>query len=148
MYIRYALPPSDFFDWYEEFLQDEEEIEPRAGGGQAITIGQMCRQFLTKLEWFSTLFPRIPVPVQKQIDQRLMEYDRQHGIVEKSVRDFANVPRPEGSNERYGRDRDNHERREKDKGFRDERRRSRSRSRSRERKHRYEEDDYHRNPGR
>lgn len=36
-----------------------------------MTIGEMLRSFLTKLEWFSTLFPRIPVPVQKMIDQNL-----------------------------------------------------------------------------
>lgn len=36
-----------------------------------MTIGEMLRSFLTKLEWFSTLFPRIPVPVQKQIDQQM-----------------------------------------------------------------------------
>lgn len=36
-----------------------------------MTIGEMLRSFLTKLEWFSTLFPRIPVPVQKQIDQHM-----------------------------------------------------------------------------
>ena len=27
----------------------------------------MVRQWLTKLEWYSTLFPRIPVPVQKDL---------------------------------------------------------------------------------
>lgn len=54
----------------------------KAGGGQNITIGLMCRQFLTKLDWFSTLFPRIPVPVQKSIEQKLNEYDRNNGIVQ------------------------------------------------------------------
>lgn len=36
-----------------------------------MTVGEMLRSFLTKLEWFSTLFPRIPVPVQKAIDQQM-----------------------------------------------------------------------------
>lgn len=27
-------------------------------------IGQMVRQLLTKLDWYDTLFPRIPVPIQ------------------------------------------------------------------------------------
>lgn len=43
----------------------------KAGGGCVMTIGEMLRSFLTKLEWFSTLFPRIPVPVQKIIDQQM-----------------------------------------------------------------------------
>lgn len=34
MYIRYTQPPGDLFDWYEPYLQDEEEIDPKAGGGQ------------------------------------------------------------------------------------------------------------------
>lgn len=43
----------------------------KAGGGCMMTVGEMLRSFLTKLEWFSTLFPRIPVPVQKNIDQQM-----------------------------------------------------------------------------
>lgn len=35
-----------------------------------MTMGEMLRQFLTKLEWYSTLFPRIPVPIQKDIQQK------------------------------------------------------------------------------
>jgi len=29
-----------------------------------MTIGEMCRSFLEKLEWFDTRFPRIPVNVE------------------------------------------------------------------------------------
>jgi hypothetical protein len=39
----------------------------KAGGGTVITIGQMLRQWLTRLEWYDTLFPRIPVPIQNEI---------------------------------------------------------------------------------
>jgi hypothetical protein len=41
-----------------------QELDVKAGGGQMMTIGNMVRSFLTKLEWFSSLFPRIPVPIQ------------------------------------------------------------------------------------
>jgi len=44
----------------------------KAGGGHIMTIGEMSTHFLTKLEWYSTLFPRIPVPIQKQIEQSLL----------------------------------------------------------------------------
>ncbi|XP_071097204.1 pre-mRNA-splicing factor 38B-like isoform X1 [Haliotis cracherodii] len=71
MYIRYTQPPNDLWEWYEDYLDDEEEIDVKAGGGHAITIGELCRQFLVKLEWYSTLFPRIPVPVQKSIQEKL-----------------------------------------------------------------------------
>lgn len=44
----------------------------KAGGGHIMTIGEVATHFLTKLEWYSTLFPRIPVPIQKQIEQNLL----------------------------------------------------------------------------
>lgn len=34
-------------------------------------IGEMLKQWMVKLEWYSTLFPRIPVPVQKDIDTKM-----------------------------------------------------------------------------
>lgn len=34
MYVRYTQPPGDLFDWYEDYLQDDEEIDVKAGGGQ------------------------------------------------------------------------------------------------------------------
>ncbi|KAF6768900.1 hypothetical protein AHF37_12617 [Paragonimus kellicotti] len=36
-----------------------------------MTIGAMLESWLTKLDWFSTLFPRIPVPVQKKLEEKL-----------------------------------------------------------------------------
>ncbi|XP_017052270.1 pre-mRNA-splicing factor 38B isoform X1 [Drosophila ficusphila] len=80
MYLRYTQPPSDLYDWYEDYLQDEEEIDVKAGGGQVLTIGQMVYQFMTKLDWFSTLFPRIPVPIQKQIEKKIEQYCREQGL--------------------------------------------------------------------
>uniref|UniRef100_A0A2C9K3Q3 Pre-mRNA-splicing factor 38 n=1 Tax=Biomphalaria glabrata TaxID=6526 RepID=A0A2C9K3Q3_BIOGL len=71
MYIRYTQNPGDLWDWYEPYLDDEEELDVKAGGGHMMTIGEMLRQWLVKLEWYSTLFPRIPVPIQKEIDQKL-----------------------------------------------------------------------------
>ena len=46
------------------FLFPPKEIDVKAGGGQLITIGMMVRQLLTKLDWYDTIFPRIPVPIQ------------------------------------------------------------------------------------
>ncbi|KAK6620714.1 hypothetical protein RUM43_011009 [Polyplax serrata] len=73
MYIRYTQPPADLYDWFENYLEDPEEMDVKAGGGQVMTIGDMLRHFLTKLEWFSTLFPRIPVPIQQKIERKINE---------------------------------------------------------------------------
>lgn len=37
-------------------------------------MGDMVRDFLTKLDWYGALFPRIPVPIQKIIVANLKEY--------------------------------------------------------------------------
>ncbi|KAJ4936791.1 hypothetical protein JOQ06_001377 [Pogonophryne albipinna] len=88
MYIRYTQPPADLVDWYDGFLDDEEmpivqqELDVKAGGGCVMTVGEMLRSFLTKLEWFSTLFPRIPVPVQKSIDVKMKARPRKVPVKE------------------------------------------------------------------
>lgn len=89
MYIRYTQPPVDLWDWYEPYLEDEEEIDVKAGGGQVMSIGEMLRHFLSKLEWFSTLFPRIPVPIQKDLERKLSNWRAQnkgkiHSITEET----------------------------------------------------------------
>lgn len=43
-------------------------------------IGTMLHQWLTKLEWFSTMFPRIPVPIQKQIESKVNNYCQQNNV--------------------------------------------------------------------
>lgn len=109
MYIRYTQPPADLFDWYADYLQDDEEIDVKAGGGQVMTIGQMLRLFLTKLEWFATLFPRIPVPIQKQIEQKLNAYAQEHGL------NYNEAPNRAREEDRYenGRERERKTYREK-----------------------------------
>ncbi|XP_071802403.1 pre-mRNA-splicing factor 38B-like isoform X1 [Asterias amurensis] len=74
MYVRYSQPPADLWEWLEPYLEDEEEIDAKAGSGCTMTIGEMARSFLTKLEWFSTLFPRIPVPIMKDLELKLSEW--------------------------------------------------------------------------
>lgn len=137
MYIRFTQPPGDLFDWYEEFLQDEEEIDVKAGGGQTITIGQMCRQFMVKLDWFSTLFPRIPVPIQKQIEQKLGDYDRKHGIVAPAMQQAQRFNAQPADQRRDNRNYDR-ERPARERDYRDDSDR-RKRSRSRE-KRRYDDE--------
>lgn len=46
-------------------------MDVKAGGGQNMRLGMILRQWLVKLEWFSTLFPRIPVPIQQKIQKHL-----------------------------------------------------------------------------
>ncbi|CAI2354304.1 unnamed protein product [Caenorhabditis sp. 36 PRJEB53466] len=77
MYIRYTQPPADLWYWLEPYLDDESEIDPRSGGGDLMTFGQMVRTMINKLDWYGTLFPRIPVPIQKEIDEKFAERKKQ-----------------------------------------------------------------------
>lgn len=136
LFIRYTQPPDQLWNWFSKFLLDPEEFQPRAGYGHGfppMTIGEMVRNLLTKLEWFSTLFPRIPVPIQKDIDQKLREFDQKNPDEQKKKR----------TQEDQG---DSHKKRKEDDEYKirdDDRRRERSRSRerrsrSRDKFHRYE----------
>ncbi|KII64837.1 Pre-mRNA-splicing factor 38B [Thelohanellus kitauei] len=77
MFIRYCAPPETLWKWFQRYLDDQEEIDPRANGGRPMTIGTMIRNMLTELDWYGTLFPRIPLQIQKQIDSEIDEHDEQ-----------------------------------------------------------------------
>ncbi|CAI4226985.1 unnamed protein product [Auanema sp. JU1783] len=76
MYIRYTQPPADLWAWFEPYLDDEEEVDPKSGTGDPMTFAQIVKLMLTKLDWYGTLFPRIPVPIQKEIDEKFAEKKR------------------------------------------------------------------------
>ncbi|KAH7640433.1 pre-mrna-splicing factor 38b isoform x1 [Dermatophagoides farinae] len=78
MYIRFTQPSRDLWHWFEPYLEDDEQVDPKAGGGSPMTIGQMVRHFLTKLEWFSTLFPRIPRHDSHQRKQKRNHHQHLH----------------------------------------------------------------------
>ncbi|CAH8443000.1 unnamed protein product [Schistosoma intercalatum] len=138
MYIRYCIPPEDFWWWYSPYLSDSEELDVKAGGGCIMTIGNMLEHWLTKLDWFSTLFPRIPVPVQKKLEEKMRLRKCQAllevgSVQEKESKRLSDRSR-DGSHHKSG---GHSHRHEKHRSDRDKRRHHsrRSRSRSRERRH-------------
>ncbi|GMR35128.1 hypothetical protein PMAYCL1PPCAC_22528 [Pristionchus mayeri] len=76
MYIRFCQPPSDLWAWLEPYLDDEDTVDQRSGGGDELSFGQIAPEMLTKLDWYGTLFLRIPVPIQKDIDEKFCERNR------------------------------------------------------------------------
>ena len=75
LFIRYTQPPDQLWNWFNKYLEDKEEVDASSNGGPLVTIGTIVRNMLTKLEWYSTLFPRIPIPIQKDIEKKLEEFD-------------------------------------------------------------------------
>ncbi|EUB62090.1 Pre-mRNA-splicing factor 38B [Echinococcus granulosus] len=137
MYIRYCLPPEDLWMWFAPYLDDEEEIDVRAGGGCSMTIGAMLGQWLTKLDWFSTLFPRIPVPVQKKIDEKL-RLRRQKQLREEAARGqrYNDRENRSDSEDRYSRDKKKYRDYDDEQAKCSSHSRSRSHDRHRHRRHR------------
>ncbi|XP_074597055.1 uncharacterized protein LOC141852097 [Brevipalpus obovatus] len=150
LYVRYTQPPENLWDWFGSYLDDEEVFDPKAGGGQKMTIGDFARHLLTKLEWFSTLFPRIPVPVQKDIEAKLQAYRKkpssnlEEGEVSEENEDAATSEKPRDGrvyhSNPYGRD-EKRGRSERSGSFE---KRSRSRSRDRHRHSRSRNEHRHR----
>eukprot|EP00232_Nephroselmis_pyriformis_P022253 CAMPEP_0182864264 /NCGR_PEP_ID=MMETSP0034_2-20130328/7082_1 /TAXON_ID=156128 /ORGANISM="Nephroselmis pyriformis, Strain CCMP717" /LENGTH=226 /DNA_ID=CAMNT_0024996517 /DNA_START=257 /DNA_END=934 /DNA_ORIENTATION=+ len=66
LYLRYCCNPRNLLGWFLPFLKDSEEIAP-AQNGKTITVGVFCRDILLDMNYFETLFPRIPVNVMKEI---------------------------------------------------------------------------------
>merc|ERR1719187_3089527 len=137
MFLRYTLPPGSLWDWFEPYMDDEEEIDVKAGGGKSMTIGEMCRLMLTRLEWFDTRFPRIAVNVEKYIRSQLEERAASQRHYQGMANQQAQFQREEPKAvevERDKRDKGGFSvRRERSRSRSDDRRHSRDRSRDRKR---------------
>lgn len=139
MYIRFCQPPQDLWAWMEPYLDDEEQIDPRSGGGDVMVMAQVVKMMLTKLDWYGTLFPRIPVPIQKEIELKFREkakldYQREHGDREGDYERHRSRSRSRDRLRERSKDRDRDRDRERSRERDRERDRDRTRGRSRERR--------------
>ncbi|CDH51124.1 pre-mrna-splicing factor 38b [Lichtheimia corymbifera JMRC:FSU:9682] len=78
LYLRYVCAPAELWEWLSYYLEDEEEIELSGGPRpQKSTIGKLCRMLLTEQKFQGTMLPRIPVPIARDLDKKLKEYDEE-----------------------------------------------------------------------
>jgi len=79
LYLRYCTPPQQLWDWFVEFIDDQETIKitPR---GPDITMQKFILDLLKEPKFSDTILPRIPVKIQKDIDKSVSEYEAEHGI--------------------------------------------------------------------
>jgi len=142
MYLRFTLPPAMMFDWFEPYLDDQEEIDVKAGGGKPMMMGEMIKLMITRLEWFETRFPRIAVNHEKMIREKLDERAASARLNPKPTTNIVKDTSAGSNNQAEGRkERNASESRSRSRSrskrrsrSRDERRRSRSRSRERSKK--------------
>eukprot|EP00035_Acanthoeca_spectabilis_P039716 m.64434 g.64434 ORF g.64434 m.64434 type:complete len:394 (-) comp9718_c0_seq1:1834-3015(-) len=134
LFLRFVAPPKDLLDWCWDYLNDDEPITLQERGQGETTIGKFVRQILTDCNFLGTRFPRIPVLIEKSIQEELAKNPYVHGAAAdleggaadhdadvRSERSFKRSPSPSTY------DRDRRER------SRDAPRRSRSRDRDRDR---------------
>ena len=119
LYIRYTQPPDSLWNWLHKFLADPETFVPQsvpvASAAKKMTIGQMCQHLLTQLDWFSALFPRIPVAIQKDIDAKLREHGPPASVSDSRKHEGDEEPQDD---EEEGRNRVRSKSRDKDAGKR------------------------------
>ncbi|CAM8971428.1 unnamed protein product [Rhodiola kirilowii] len=70
LYLRYWADPKTLWNWYEPYIKDDEEFSP-SSSGKMTTMGVYIRDLLLGQYYFDSLFPRIPVPVLRQIVSNL-----------------------------------------------------------------------------
>ncbi|GAB2287691.1 suppressor of rad53 null lethality [Dionaea muscipula] len=66
LYLRYAADPKTLWSWFEPYIKDDEEFSP-GSHGRMTTMGVYVRDLLLGQYYFDTLFPRVPVPIMRQI---------------------------------------------------------------------------------
>ncbi|GLJ35492.1 hypothetical protein SUGI_0713700 [Cryptomeria japonica] len=70
LYLRYVADPKTLWTWFEPYVKDEEDFSP-GSNGRMTTMGVYTRDLLLGQYYFDTLFPRIPVPIMRQITANL-----------------------------------------------------------------------------
>jgi pre-mRNA-splicing factor 38B len=76
LYLRYVLPPARLWDYMSPYLDDDEPVHVSgASAASSTTIGAFCKELLTTLKYHRTLFPRIPVPIAREIKKALLVRD-------------------------------------------------------------------------
>ncbi|XP_024401375.1 pre-mRNA splicing factor SR-like 1 [Physcomitrium patens] len=66
LYLRYVGDPKTIWDWFEPYVKDPEEFSP-GSNKKMTTMGVYVRDIILNQYYFDTLFPRIPVPILRQI---------------------------------------------------------------------------------
>lgn len=79
LYLRYVCAPANLWDWFQYYLEDDEEITISSGPNPTkVTIGKFVRMLITEPKFQNTMLPRIPVPIARDLEKKLQEYDKEH----------------------------------------------------------------------
>eukprot|EP00636_Phaeomonas_parva_P006471 CAMPEP_0118857264 /NCGR_PEP_ID=MMETSP1163-20130328/4436_1 /TAXON_ID=124430 /ORGANISM="Phaeomonas parva, Strain CCMP2877" /LENGTH=441 /DNA_ID=CAMNT_0006790545 /DNA_START=133 /DNA_END=1455 /DNA_ORIENTATION=+ len=72
LYLRYASPPDELWDWFCDYVDDPEYFAPSADPNAKTTVGEYVRKLLTDMKYYGTMLPRIPVKQERRIKMELV----------------------------------------------------------------------------
>lgn len=83
LYLRYASEPKELWDWFMPYLYDTEEVKlvernmghhnHRKGHQNNYTVGDFVRGLLDNLEFYGTRLPRLPLEIEREIKEKLIQ---------------------------------------------------------------------------
>lgn len=72
LYIRYTIEPKQHWGWFRDYTEDPEEFSPSSGfNAPTTTMGEFVLRLIKDQNYYSTQLPRIPVPVQRDLDVKV-----------------------------------------------------------------------------
>ncbi|RCH88698.1 PRP38 pre-mRNA processing factor 38 domain-containing protein B [Rhizopus azygosporus] len=128
LYLRYVCAPAKLWDWFQYYLEDDEEIAISSGlHPTKVTVGNLIRMLITELKFQGTMLPRIPIPIARDLEKKLKEYDEAKKKEKGSdQRDNYESDKSDHSDRRYKSRSRSHDRRHRDRSPYDRRYRDRS----------------------
>ncbi|KAI8070984.1 PRP38 family-domain-containing protein [Gongronella butleri] len=80
LYLRYVCAPDQLWEWLGYYLEDDQQVNlSNTPKPNMKSIGALCRMLLTDQKYLTTMLPRIPVLIARDIEKKLQEYDRENG---------------------------------------------------------------------
>eukprot|EP01036_Dinobryon_divergens_P024286 gene24286-32722_t len=69
---KLPIPPTDLWQWFEPYLEDDEEIQPSSDKSVRMSMGSYCSKLLTDMQYYGTTLPRIPIPIERKMKVMLL----------------------------------------------------------------------------
>ncbi|KAN0039157.1 hypothetical protein ACTA71_001351 [Dictyostelium dimigraforme] len=115
LYLRYCHPPANLWDWYADYLDDQETIF--TSKTTEVTIQRFLLDLLKENKFAGTVLPRIPTKIQQDLDKKIKEYEIENNLTNN------NTNNKYSSKDSYSRDnrdtRDNRDNRDNRDPYRD-----------------------------
>lgn len=74
--IRFGLPPEHIWNWFGEYILDDQEVPVGKGGGNT-TIGEYVEGMMMQDHYFSTVLPRLPNVVKRHMESKLAQVSQE-----------------------------------------------------------------------